>query len=39
MDLAISALARRSEELAEHLHDEWVMIKGYPLSRELLSIS
>ncbi|KAA6360208.1 MAG: hypothetical protein EZS28_044265, partial [Streblomastix strix] len=39
MDLAITALARRSEELAEHLHDEWVMIKGYPLSRELLSIS
>jgi hypothetical protein len=39
MDLAINLTAKSYPTLVEHLHDEWIMTKEYPMSRNMLALS
>jgi len=39
MEKAIEALSERFLRETEHIHTDWVMVKEYPLSREMLAMS
>ena len=39
MDKALKEMGRRTLHDTEHLHDEWELVREYPLSRELLALS
>lgn len=39
MDLALQRLGQDVPALAEHLHEDWRLVREYPLSHELLALS
>jgi P-type Ca2+ transporter type 2C len=39
MEKAIREMGKESLSNTEHLHEEWTLVKEYPLSRELLALS
>ncbi len=39
MEQALRGLGKTALNEAEHLHDDWVLVRAYPLSRELLALS
>jgi Ca2+-transporting ATPase len=39
MDLALKRLGSEHSTLADHLHDDWQLVREYPLSHQLLALS